>query len=37
MLLTIGLTLGMLRMLPGSIKPNIKRQFTIFSDKHTGR
>ena len=25
----------MLRMLPGSIKPNIKRQFTIFSDKHT--
>ena len=35
MLLTIGLTLGMLRMLPGSIKPNIKRQFTIFSDKHT--
>ncbi|MFZ2289241.1 MAG: antiporter [Halopseudomonas yangmingensis] len=35
MLLTIGLTLGMLRMLPGSIKPNIKRQFAIFSDKHT--
>ncbi|MDC6678943.1 hypothetical protein OEZ78_26115, partial [Leclercia adecarboxylata] len=35
MLLTIGLTLGMLRMLPGSIKPNIKRQFAIFRDKHT--
>ncbi|MGE4405224.1 antiporter [Pseudomonas sp.] len=35
MLLTIGLTLGMLRLLPGSIQPNIKRQFTIFRDKHT--
>src|SRR5690606_35318797 len=28
-------TLGLLRMLPGSIKPNIKRQFEIFRDKHT--
>jgi len=35
MLLTIGATLGMLRLLPGSISPNIKRQFTIFRDKHT--
>ncbi|MCQ4326448.1 antiporter [Stutzerimonas stutzeri] len=35
MLLTIGLTLGLLRLLPGSIQPNIKRQFTIFRDKHT--
>jgi MFS transporter, NNP family, nitrate/nitrite transporter len=34
-LLTIGLTLAMLRMLPGSIQPNIKRQFSIFKDKHT--
>jgi len=35
MLLTIGLTLGLLRLLPGSVKPNIKRQFIIFRDKHT--
>jgi NNP family nitrate/nitrite transporter-like MFS transporter len=28
-------TLLMLRLLPGSIKPNIQRQFSIFSDKHT--
>lgn len=35
MLLIMGLTLFILRMLPGSIKPNIKRQFQIFSDKHT--
>lgn len=28
-------TLGLLRMIPGSIQPNIKRQFEIFSDKHT--
>lgn len=28
-------TLGALRLIPGSIKPNIKRQFAIFSDKHT--
>ena len=28
-------TLGLLRMVPGSIKPNIKRQFAIFKDKHT--
>ncbi|WP_373187968.1 MFS transporter [Halopseudomonas sp.] len=35
MLLIMGLTLFVLRLLPGSIKPNIKRQFQIFSDKHT--
>ncbi|GGC98268.1 hypothetical protein GCM10007418_17010 [Halopseudomonas salina] len=35
MILIMGLTLFILRMLPGSIKPNIKRQFQIFSDKHT--
>ena len=35
MLLIMGLTLFILRMLPGSLKPNIKRQFQIFSDKHT--
>ncbi len=35
MVLIMGLTLGMLRLLPGSIQPNIKRQFSIFSDKHT--
>ena len=28
-------TLGLLRLVPGSIKPNIKRQFEIFKDKHT--
>ena len=28
-------TLGLLRLIPGSIKPNIKRQFAIFKDKHT--
>ena len=28
-------TLGLLRMIPGSIKPNIKKQFEIFKDKHT--
>jgi len=28
-------TLGLLRMIPGSIKPSIKRQFDIFRDKHT--
>ena len=35
MVLIMAGTLFMLRMLPGSIKPNIQRQFTIFSDKHT--
>ncbi|MEN9465324.1 MAG: hypothetical protein RL217_1505 [Pseudomonadota bacterium] len=35
MLFIIIGTLGLLRLLPGSIKPNIKRQFSIFSDKHT--
>ncbi|WP_072820823.1 MFS transporter [Modicisalibacter ilicicola] len=33
--LTIALTVGLLRLLPGSIKPNIKTQFAIFKDKHT--
>lgn len=33
--LTIILTLGLLRLLPGSIQPNIKNQFRIFSNKHT--
>src|SRR5690554_5332012 len=33
--LTILLTLGLLRLLPGSIQPNIKNQFKIFSNKHT--
>lgn len=35
MVLTMGLTLGLLRMIPGSIKPNIINQFKIFSNKHT--
>lgn len=33
--LTILLTLGLLRLIPGDIKPNIQKQFAIFSDKHT--
>jgi NNP family nitrate/nitrite transporter-like MFS transporter len=33
--LTILFTLGMLRMIPGDIKPNIQKQFSIFSNKHT--
>eukprot|EP00003_Mantamonas_plastica_P001153 TRINITY_DN1083_c0_g12_i1.p2 TRINITY_DN1083_c0_g12~~TRINITY_DN1083_c0_g12_i1.p2 ORF type:complete len:444 (+),score=63.03 TRINITY_DN1083_c0_g12_i1:5080-6411(+) len=32
---TIVLTLALLRMIPGDIKPNIKNQFKIFSNKHT--
>ncbi|MFC3681335.1 antiporter [Bacterioplanoides pacificum] len=32
---TIVLTLALLRMIPGSIQPNIKNQFRIFSNKHT--
>lgn len=35
LVLIMGVTLLMLRLLPGSIKPNIQRQFSIFSDKHT--
>lgn len=35
LVLTMGATLGLLRILPGSIQPHIKRQFTIFRDKHT--
>lgn len=35
MVLTMGLTLGLLRMIPGSIRPNIINQFKIFSNKHT--
>ncbi|MCC5810939.1 MAG: NarK/NasA family nitrate transporter [Ectothiorhodospiraceae bacterium] len=35
MLLIIGLTLGMMRMIPGPIQTNLKRQFAIFKDKHT--
>ncbi|HSH46973.1 MAG TPA: antiporter [Halomonas sp.] len=33
--LIIVLSVAMLRMLPGTIKPNIKTQFAIFSNKHT--
>jgi MFS transporter, NNP family, nitrate/nitrite transporter len=32
---TILLTLGLMRMIPGEIKPNIQKQFAIFSNKHT--
>lgn len=32
---TILLTLGLMRMIPGDIKPNIQKQFAIFSNKHT--
>ncbi|MDI5985146.1 antiporter [Halomonas sp. M4R5S39] len=33
--LTIALTLVLLRLIPGDIKPNIQKQFAIFSNKHT--
>ena len=33
--LTIVLTVVLLRLIPGSIKPNIQKQFAIFSNKHT--
>lgn len=33
--LTIVITLLALKLLPGSIKPNIQKQFAIFSNKHT--
>src|SRR5690554_591515 len=33
--LTIILTVILLRLIPGKIKPNIKNQFNIFSNKHT--
>jgi len=33
--LTIVLTVFLLKMIPGDIKPNIKKQFGIFSNKHT--
>ncbi len=33
--LIIVLTLAFMRLLPGQIKPNIQRQFAIFSDRHT--
>ncbi|MDX5377509.1 MAG: MFS transporter [Halomonas sp.] len=33
--LTIGLTLALLRMMPGQIRTNIQKQFAIFSNKHT--
>ncbi|PXX96367.1 MFS transporter [Halomonas sp. LBP4] len=33
--LTIVLTLLLLRLIPGDIKPNIQKQFEIFRDKHT--
>ena len=35
LLLTMVITLAMLRALPGGIQTHIKRQFSIFSDKHT--
>ncbi|MYL23435.1 antiporter [Halomonas alkaliantarctica] len=33
--LTIILTVVLLRLIPGDIQPNIKKQFEIFSNKHT--
>lgn len=33
--LTILLTVFLLKMIPGQIKPNIQKQFSIFSNKHT--
>jgi NNP family nitrate/nitrite transporter-like MFS transporter len=33
--LTIVLTVVLLRLIPGDIKPSIKNQFAIFSNKHT--
>ena len=33
--LTIALTVVLLRLIPGDIKPNIRNQFAIFSNKHT--
>ncbi|QFU00204.1 Nitrate/nitrite transporter NarK [Halomonas sp. THAF5a] len=33
--LTIVLTVVLLRLIPGDIKPGIKKQFAIFSNKHT--
>ncbi|GAB5477821.1 MAG: hypothetical protein Marn2KO_12880 [Marinobacter nauticus] len=33
--ITIVLTVALLRLIPGDIKPNIKNQFAIFSNKHT--
>ncbi|MDI5891178.1 antiporter [Halomonas rhizosphaerae] len=33
--LTIVLTVVLLRLIPGDIKPSIKKQFAIFSNKHT--
>src|SRR5690554_215005 len=33
--LTIVLTVVLLRLIPGNIKPNIQKQFAIFSNKHT--
>ncbi len=33
--LTIILTVALLRLIPGDIRPNIKKQFEIFRNKHT--
>ena len=33
--IVIALTLGMLRLIPGDIQTNLKRQFQIFDNKHT--
>lgn len=33
--ITVLLTLALLRLIPGDIKPNIQKQFAIFSNKHT--
>merc|ERR1712138_364821 len=33
--ITIVLTVVLLRLIPGDIKPNIKNQFAIFNNKHT--
>ncbi len=33
--LTIVLTVALLRLIPGDIQPNIKKQFEIFRNKHT--
>jgi NNP family nitrate/nitrite transporter-like MFS transporter len=33
--IVIALTLFLMKLIPGSIKPNLQRQFKIFSNKHT--
>lgn len=33
--LTIVLTLGLMKLIPGQVRENLNRQFTIFRDRHT--